>query len=216
MPGCCSTFEDAAGRQFDPKKVAAELRRYREKGPGDTARLLIEGIARSGDAAGTVLDVGAGVGAIAFALLDRGASSAVAVDASSAYIAAAREEAARRGTGDAVRFVHADFVDAGPALPSADTVTLDRVVCCYPAVDRLLETALGHARRRLALSYPRDRWYVRLALGLENLQRRVTRNPFRTFVHPVPAMERAIRDAGFELTSRRETLVWSADVYMRR
>lgn len=215
MPGCCSTFEDAAGRQFDGKKVAAELRRYRERGPGDTARLLIEGIERSGNAAGTVLDVGAGLGAIAFSLLERGASSAVAVDASSAYIAAAREEAARRGTGDAVRFVHADFVEAADTLPSADIVALDRVVCCYPAVERLLEAALGHTRRCLALSYPRDRWHVRAALGLENLQRRATRNSFRTFVHSVPAMERTIRAAGFELTSRRETWVWAADVYVR-
>jgi hypothetical protein len=51
---------------------------------------------------------------------------------------------------------------------------------------------------------------------MENAQRRLTGNPFRTFVHSVAIMERTIREAGFELSSRRETWMWSADVYLRR
>jgi len=39
----------------------------------------------------------------ALALLDRGAASAIAVDASTAYVGAAREEADRRGRTDAIR-----------------------------------------------------------------------------------------------------------------
>jgi hypothetical protein len=46
-------------------------------------------------------------------------------------------------------------------------VALDRVVCCYPSWERLLDAALGHAERCLALSYPRDAWYVRLGMTLE-------------------------------------------------
>lgn len=35
MPGCCcSPFDSAANQQFNQKKVAHELKRYREKGPG--------------------------------------------------------------------------------------------------------------------------------------------------------------------------------------
>ena len=49
MPGCCcSSFESAANQQFNQKKVAQEQRRYREKGPGPTTRMLAEGIAQSG------------------------------------------------------------------------------------------------------------------------------------------------------------------------
>ena len=81
MPGCCSSsFESAANQQFNQKKVAQELKRYREKGPGPTTRMLADGIAQSGALSGTVLDVGSGVGGLTFALLDRGATSAVAVD----------------------------------------------------------------------------------------------------------------------------------------
>src|SRR5262245_24626359 len=106
MPGCCSPFEKAASQHFDQKKVAQELKGYREHGPAPTTRLLADGIARSGALNGTVLDVGSGVGGLTLALLERGASSAVAVDALAAYVDAARDEAMRRGRAHAIRFVH--------------------------------------------------------------------------------------------------------------
>jgi SAM-dependent methyltransferase len=217
MPGCCcSPFECAANQQFSEKKVAQELKRYRQKGPGPTTRLLIDGIAESAGVSGTVLDVGSGLGSLTLALLERGASSAVAVDASAAYVSAARDEAAQRGRSDAIRFVHADFVVAAPELPRASIVTLDRVVCCYPSCSQLLEAATAHAERCLALSYPREVWYVKAAMGLENGQRRLSRSSFRTFVHSVAMIEGTITRAGFSLSSRRQSWSWSVDVYVRQ
>jgi magnesium-protoporphyrin O-methyltransferase len=215
MPGCCSHFECSASQQFNLKKVEREVKRYRAKGPGPTTRLLVDGISQSGVLAGTVLDVGSGFGGLTLTLLERGASSAVAVDASAAYVAAARDEAHRQGRSDAIRFVHADFVMAASDLPSASIVTLDRVVCCYPSYLQLLDAAVARTERCLALSYPRDAWYVRAGMALENGQRRLARNPFRTFVHPVGLIEDIITRAGFRLCSRRETWMWSADVYVR-
>ena len=216
MTGCCSSpFECAASAQFNQKKVAQELKRYREKGPGRTARLLVDGIAQSSVVSGTVLDVGSGIGALTLALLERGASSAVAVDASAAYVNAARDEAGHRGRADAIRFIHADFVSAASELPSASIVTLDRVVCCYPSCQQLLAAAVAHAERCLALSYPRDVWYVRAGMGLENGERRLAGNSFRTFVHPATMIEATITRAGLRLSSRRESWMWSADVYVR-
>ncbi len=89
------------------------------------------------------------------------------------------------------------------------------MVCCYPSHEALLNAALRHAEVLLALSYPRDVWYVRLGVKAENAQRRLTKNSFRTFVHPARRMEDLIRSAGFELSTRRETWMWSVDVYIR-
>jgi hypothetical protein len=88
-------------------------------------------------------------------------------------------------------------------------------VCCYPSCEQLLDAAAAHAERCLALSYPRDEWYVRAGMALENGQRRLTRNSFRTFAHPVALIEDCVTRAGFELSSRRESWMWSADVYVR-
>lgn len=216
MPGCCSPFEDAANRHFDQKKVAQELERYRSKGPGATTRLLLDGIVQAGGPNGTVLDVGSGIGGLVFALLDRGATRAVAVDASASYIAAARDEARRRGHAGAVRFLHGDFVGAAGHIAPATIVTLDRVVCCYPSYEALISAAAQHAERCLALSYPRDVWYVRLGTMFENGRRWLARQSFRTFVHPATRMEETIRRAGFALAARHDTWMWTADVYRRQ
>jgi magnesium-protoporphyrin O-methyltransferase len=216
MPACCSTFARAAEQQFNRRKAAAELARFRKHGPGPTARLLQEGVAETGVRSGLLLDIGAGIGSLTFGLLERGMTQAVAVDASSAYTNAAREEAERRNRADAIRFVHADFVSVAPQLPVASVVTLDRVVCCYPSFRPLLDAALRHTDHCVALSYPRDVWYVRLAVLAENARRRLTRNRFRTFVHPAHGIRRRIEAAGFDLRSRRETWMWSADTYVRR
>jgi SAM-dependent methyltransferase len=213
---CCSSFECAVGQQFNPRKVAQELKRYREKGPRPTTRLLVDGIVESCASIGDVLDVGGGFGGLTLALLDRGATGAVMVDASDAYIKAAREEAARGGRVDRIQFVHADFVEAAPSLATARIVALDRVICCYPSYESMLGLSLARADHCLAISYPRDAWYVRLGMALENLQRRLLGNSFRAFVHPVPMLEELIRRAGFTLASRRQTWMWSADVYTKR
>ena len=216
MSACCSAFECAADQHFNERKATEELKRYRTKGPGPTTRLLQEGLAHAGALGGTLLDIGSGIGSLTFGLLERGVTRPVAVDASSAYNAVARQEAGRLGRTDAVRFVHADFVSVAPELPAATLVTLDRVVCCYPSYAALLNAALHHAEQCLALSYPRDVWYVRLGVMLENAQRRLAKNPFRTFVHPAARMEELIRSAGFERSTRRETWMWTVDVYTRR
>lgn len=216
MAVCCSPFESAADQQFNSKKVAVELANFRKKGPGPTTRLLEEGIATTGALSGVLLDIGCGIGSLTFALLERGITRAVCVDASAAYIGTARKEAQRRGHVDAIQFVHADFVSVASQLPVARVVTLDRVVCCYPSDELLLDAALTHADYCFALSYPRDVWYIRFAMMAENGRRWLARNTFRTFVHPVANMRERTRRAGFELLSRRETWIWVVDVYIRR
>jgi SAM-dependent methyltransferase len=210
----CSRYCDTAGKQFTADKAATELKHYLAKGEGVTTRLLRTGLERAKLIEGSLLDIGAGIGALTFALLDRGVASAVALDASESYVKTARTEAERRGVAQRVRFVHADFVQAANDVAPAAIVTLDRVVCCFPAFEPLLREAVRHATLALALSYPRDRWYVRAGMALENAMRR--RSSFRTFVHPPARMERIVRDGGFDLISRQTSLIWAVDVFARR
>lgn len=215
MSVCCSGFCAAAEHQFDARRAARDVRRYRKKGPDVTTRLLREGLEAAAPLQGTLLDVGAGVGPLTFELLEAGIESAISVDASPASIAAGRDEAARRNRSEQIEWRRGDFVSLGNDLPKADIVSLDRVVCCYPAFEPLLDQALEHARRFVALSYPLDRWHVRSVLSLENTVRRIRGNPFRSFVHATKSMEAFVRARGFDLVSRSSTLAWTADVYAR-
>jgi len=162
------------------------------------------------------LDVGTGIGALSFELLASGAPRAVAVDAASAYLAVARAEAARRNFAGRLELLHGDFVTVGPQIASADVVAMNRVVCCYPAYEPLLETALGHSRRFFAFSYPHDRWYVRAVVWLMNVTRALFRNPFRVFVHSAAGMHALIARCGFSAVSRSTTPVWAVEVYAKQ
>jgi magnesium-protoporphyrin O-methyltransferase len=199
---------------FNARIAARELRRYRRKGPRQTTRDLCQGIRMHAPGASTVLDIGPGIGALTFELLEAGVRHATAVDVSSAFLDAAREEAARRQVANRVQWRRADFVAVAADLPVADVVALDRVVCCYPAVEELLTEAASHARRCLAVSYPLEHWYIRGVICVQNSVRRLTGSAFNVFVHPVSTMEKIIRRAGFRLASRRESWVWRADVYI--
>lgn len=214
MACSCEAFGNTADQHFAAKKVAKELRRYRRKGLGPTTRGLRDGLASAGLRQGTVLDVGGGLGVLSLELLDLGMDRATVVDASSAYLAAASDEATRRGRSTSIRFVHGDFLVLAGQLAPSTVVTLDRVVCCYPSYLPLLEQSLQRAERGFALSYPRDRWFVRLGMTFENAMRRWHGNPFRTFVHPPADIQRTIEAAGFRLVSRARTMMWSADVFI--
>jgi magnesium-protoporphyrin O-methyltransferase len=202
-------------QQFTIKKAGQELHRYRRKGAGPTTRLLIDGISRACVAGGSLLDIGAGVGALTFELLERGFDRAVIVEASAGYTAAASSEAVRRGRSPQVEFVSGDFLEVARTVSKASVVALDRVVCCYPLYEELLTEAIRRAERAFAFSYPRELWYVRAGMKLENALRS-RKTGFRTFVHPEAKMRELIRRAGFDLVFQRRTAVWSADVFVRQ
>lgn len=215
MTSCCSGYCDIADRQFSEKLAARELKRYQQKGPGPTTRLLRDCIVAAGAARGHVLDVGGGVGALSFELLDCGVAQATIVDASSAYTAAAQREARDLARARAMHIVHADFLAAADSLPTVDIVALDRVVCCYPSYEPLLSEAMRHSSRYVALSYPRDLWHVRSVVGIENVARRLSGNPFRSFVHRASAMAELAARHGFTLRSRKHTFAWQVDLLER-
>jgi SAM-dependent methyltransferase len=215
VSSCCCDYTAAADEQFTRQRAAQDLEGYRLKGPGVTTRLLCEALAATGPIDGLLVDVGAGVGALTFELLDRGVVHAIAIDASAAFVDAASQEASRRGRSGAVQFVRGDFLCVATQIPPAGTVTLDRVICCYPTCEPLLAEALRLAQCTFAFSYPRDVWYVRAGNACTNLVRRLKRRTFRTVVHSATHMEAIITRAGFERTTRRHTWTWCVDVYVR-
>ena len=210
---CCGT--STCSKHFDRKRVLGELRNYQQHGPVPTTRALIQALQRAGAGDGTLLDIGGGVGAIQYALLAAGASGVTSVEASQAYLDAACGEAARQGWSGRIRYQFGDFVDVAAAVPGADIVTLDRVVCCYPNMEGLVRLSVERCRRLYGLVYPRNAWWVRAVIWLENLVRRLLGNSFRSFVHSPAAMDALITSSGFKLQQQVRTFVWEVGVYAR-
>jgi magnesium-protoporphyrin O-methyltransferase len=160
--------------------------------------VLADALARGGVEGRSVLDIGAGVGAVHHLLLERGAARATDVDASRPYLDAARSEAERRGLADRVRFEHGDFVAVAPTIEPADLVALDRVVCCYGDVDALVGRAAELTRRRLGIVIPPDGWFGRAVIRFLNAWEFLTRSGFRAYAHPHERVMAAARRAGLE------------------
>lgn len=211
---CCSGH-CAAASFFDPKVAQRDLRRYLRRGPDPWTRVLLSELRRQPLQGLHLLDVGGGVGVIAMELADSGLAIVTLADASPAYLDVARRQVTERYDTRPAHFVLGDFVETAPTLPNADVVTLDRVVCCYPDVDALLWAASARARRLIAFTYPRDRWYVRAAIAVENFWRWLTRSPFRAFIHSPQHMTSLLEAAGFARAAHRDSLAWSLDLFQR-
>jgi magnesium-protoporphyrin O-methyltransferase len=209
--GGCSDYD----RQFDERHARAKLAEFRRDGPRGTTAQLVEALAAGGVEGSSILEVGAGVGAVHLSLLERGAAAATDVDASRAYVAVAREEAERRGLGTRVRHIVGDFADAAPELAPADIVALDRVVCCYGDVVAMVASASRLTLRRIGLVYPVDRWWVRAAIGLENAWCRLRGDPFRAYVHATEHVDGLIRSAGLVPVTGRRGWIWQLAIYER-
>ena len=211
---CCTGY-CAAEAQFNHKVAERDLRRYRRHGADASTRLLLAELRRWPLEGRRLLDVGGGIGVISKELADAGIASATIVEASPAYLEVARREVGLQYGSRPTQFILGDFAVIASTLPDADVVTLDRVVCCYPDSEALLRQAAGRARQLLAFSYPRDRWYVRTMIVLENFWRRLTGKEFRAFVHAPGRMGAVLEAAGLVPATRRETLVWTFDLYRR-
>jgi hypothetical protein len=214
-PAGCDPSCGCSGNEFGEAAARRSLRSYRRSGPPRTTAWLIEGLRAGGVDGMTVLDIGAGVGAVHLELLVNGASAATDVDGSAAYVAVARAESERQGLADRVRHEVGDFVALAPTIEPADIVALDRVVCCYPDMAALVTLSVAHARRRYGLVYPRDRWWIRAGTRVLNALARLARQQVRAHVHRTAAVDSIVRAAGFAPLLRRTNVFWQVVVYQR-
>jgi magnesium-protoporphyrin O-methyltransferase len=182
---------------------------------------LLDALTEAGLAGRTVLDVGCGIGDLALAALERGATRASGVDLSPKAIEEAGNLAKARGLAGRASFQVGD--GSTTALPRADVVVLNRVVCCYPDADALLERSLAAAGNVFAFTAPASRGLPgllnRIQTGVGNLGYRMRRKKyggFRVFVHDVDRIDEQVRGAGFRPVRReRSRVVWDLAVYAR-
>jgi magnesium-protoporphyrin O-methyltransferase len=163
----------------------------------------------------TLLDIGGGVGVIQHELSAAGVTTITSVDASSAYLRIAQQEAEKRGYAARARYLSGDFVALADQIQPADIVTLDRVICCYPDVEALVGHAAARTKCFLGVVYPRDKVWMKLGLALFNGFLKLRGNRFRVFVHPTATVERIVAAHGLRKIAQHNGLLWQMVVYAR-
>lgn len=210
MPDCCNPA--GYSQYFDEKEARRNLRRYDEKGLDTMARRMVAYLTNCGMEGRSVLEVGGGIGAVHVELLGAGASQAVNVELSPGYEAVSVEFLERESLQDRVERRVGDFTDLAAGL-EADDVVMNRVICCYPDMEKLMGAALATAKRFVLASFPRDTLVARLAIGVGNGYSRMRGIDFRAFVHSPQEIIETARRAGFEMVWSERDLIWQGVVF---
>ena len=178
MSACCP-HAVSAGKIYSR---LARLHRWRlnKKGFGVAQKSLLQGLEQLGFKESTLLEIGCGVGHLHQTLLERGAGSALGVDLATDMLQEAENWAHQRGLARKTSYIEGDFVNLAESVAPADITLLDKVVCCYPDAELLVNSSLAKTKRLYALIYPRNRWYTRLAVGFAALVMRLIQSDFRT------------------------------------
>jgi hypothetical protein len=211
---CCNHCVDA-NKFFSKKTAQRDIKKYRKKGPNKSTRLMLDPIREKSLDNLVLLDIGGGIGAISFELFKSGIKKSIHVDASDGYLQIAEKEADNRELKQMMEFYYGDFTDLVPEIEPADIVTLDRVICCYPDREKLIEKAAEKSLKYLGLVYPRDRVGSQLVIAIGNGWFKFRGSDFRTYIHEPELVDQQIRGYGFTLIKKSQMFLWESAVYER-
>ena len=211
---CCCPHAKSASRFFS--FFARRYRhRFEKKGFEPSQHQLMAGLAQVGYQDMTLLEVGSGVGHVHQTMLELGAASAIGIDLAPEMIKEAEKWADDRGLTDRVQYLVGDFIHQTEDIETADVCVMDKVVCCYPDAEGLVKATLAKTAKVYALTYPRNKWYVRLAIGSAAFMLKLIRSDFRPYVHDPVLIEQWIIGQGYSKAYEARTFVWLTQVYAR-
>ena len=163
-------------------------RKFRKKGLDRAQRAIMRALEQRGLRGRSVLEVGCGVGGLILSLLRKGGSSGFGIEVSQGMVARAKEFAREFGVSDLVTYVQGDFASLEVDVPMADIVVLDKVLCCYPDPEVLIERSSAKAEIFYAVSYPRDALVARLYFTATERMGTMLKWSFHPFYHkPAPS-----------------------------
>ena len=213
MSACCPHARSAS--RFFSFFAKRYRKRFGKRGFEPSQEQLLKGLESVGYGDDEVLEIGCGVGSLHQTLLERGARSAVGVDLAPRMLAEAQDWATQRGLAGRTEYVEGDFIELQDDIASADITLMDKVVCCYPDADTLVHASLGKTRKVYALTYPRDRWFVRLGMNTVALFFWLIRSSFRPYVHDPLQIESWISDKDFRKQYQDMTAAWLTQVFVK-
>jgi 2-polyprenyl-3-methyl-5-hydroxy-6-metoxy-1,4-benzoquinol methylase len=207
---CCSV--EGTDRFFS-RTAAAYEKKFKISGVDRVQQLILKGLKEAGVRDKTVLDIGCGVGNLHLTLLQQGATRAVGVEISEGMIERAERLANNLKLRDRVNYVRGDFVELAERIDQSDIVMLDKVVCCYAEPERLIAASTAKCKQLYVVSYPRDSFLGRVAMGVPALLGKVLRWSFHPYYHPPSLLLAAITRDGLTEVFSGATWIWQVRVF---
>ncbi len=213
---CCDLPDPRIARYFDHRMRGREASGALPPMVA-TSRLLLATLGPDAATGPSVLELGCGSGALTVALVEAGAVHGDGLDLSPASVEVARRRAASAGLDDRLSFQVGDGASA--TLEPHDWVILDRVLCCYRDLDRLLANASSATRATLAFSVPESRGWRgmvnRAIVMLENVTNTIRGRPCPGFVHDLDRIDDRLTAAGLHRVHSARAGLWHVGVVAR-
>ena len=211
---CCCPHSKSGGRLFS-FFARSYRRRFTKKGFEPSQIQLMTGLEQAGYMDASLLEIGSGVGYLHQVLLEQGANNAVGIDLAPEMLKEAQAWADQKGLTERVKYLQGDFIELLDQVEPAEVTILDKVVCCYPHAELLVNHSIAKTQRVYALTYPRNRWFIRAAIEIMALFLKLSGSDFRAFVHNPEDIERWIVSAGFEKKYENKTFIWLSQIYTK-
>lgn len=211
---CCCPHSKSGGRIFS-FFARSYRRRFSKNGFEPSQVQLVAGLEQAGFANATLLEVGSGVGYMHQVLLEQGAKSAVGIDLAPDMLKEAQQWANEKGLADRVQYIQGDFIELLDQVEPAEVTILDKVVCCYPHAELLINSSTAKTKRVYALTYPCSRWFIKVAIKIMAIGLKLIGSDFRAFVHDPDDIECWITEAGFKKTYQAQTFIWLTQIYTK-
>lgn len=211
---CCCPHSKSGGRLFS-FFARSYRRRFAKKGFEPSQQQLIQGLEQVGFANATLLEIGSGVGYMHQVLLEKGAKSAVGIDLAPDMLKEAQQWADEKRLTDRVQYIQGDFIELLDQVKAAEVTILDKVICCYPHAELLVNSSTKKTNRVYALIFPRNRWFIKVAIEVMAFFLKLIGSDFRAFVHNPDDIERWILEAGFKKTYQDQTFIWLTQIYTK-
>jgi len=210
---CCSPSQPI-GRFFS-KFAKRTVKKFRKKGLEKEQKRLMDCLNQVGYKDMTVLEIGCGVGSFHLSMIHSGAAKAVGVDISDRMLDQARDLAKEQGHADHTQYHLGDFTEISEEIEKADVTVLDKVVCCYPDPEALIQRSTAKTGKIYALNYPQDNWIMRTMFGMFASFLWIIRSGFRPYVHNPNRIQAWIQKGGFSMVHEKKSVMWLSQVYVR-
>lgn len=211
---CCCPHSKSGGRLFS-FFARSYRRRFTKKGFEPSQLQLMEGLEQAGYKDATLLEVGSGVGYLHQTLLEQGAKSAIGIDLAPDMLKEAEDWAKEKNLAERTQYIQGDFIELLDHIEPADVTILDKVVCCYPHAELLVNHSIAKTKHVYALTYPRSRWFIKVAIEIMAFFLKLSGSDFRAFVHNPDSIETWITQAGFKKVYQQQTFIWLSQIYTK-
>ncbi|GJL82191.1 MAG: hypothetical protein DHS20C01_18250 [marine bacterium B5-7] len=209
MSACCP-HSISTGRLFS-RLARRYRRRFERRGLEPSQRQLFDALERIGFTNSDVLEVGCGVGQFHQLMLEHGARRATGIDLAPKMIVEAKGWALERGLADRSHYETGDFVQMN--LPRFDITILDKVICCYPDIDVLIDRTVRSTRNVIGLTLPRYRHLTRFAAAASAPFFKLFCSDFRSYVHDPQLIDKWLVERGFRCCDEARTPIWLTRIY---